>query len=195
MPKVLVVNNYPARDRAGKLESCIEGNGGAVTAVEWGDASASLFDSFDGVVLSGSPDMMTERRTEAKFLKERDAILESNAPILGICFGHQLVARAFEAEVVKDRKPVQEMIRTTVLTEDRLFAGLPKSLMLLESRHEVVKSLPAGFTLLAKSATSAIAAMKSRSRPIYGVQFHPERYSVDHPEGNAVLGNFVGMLK
>ncbi|MDG6988073.1 MAG: gamma-glutamyl-gamma-aminobutyrate hydrolase family protein [Nitrososphaerota archaeon] len=195
MPKVLVVNNYPARERAGTLQSCVEGNGGAVTAVGWGDATAPLFDSFDGVVLSGSPDMMTEGRTESKFSKEREAILESKVPILGICFGHQLVARAFQAEVVKDRKPVQEMVRTTVLAEDPLFAGLPNSLMLLESRHEVVRALPGGFTLLAKSATSAIAAMKSRSRTIYGVQFHPERYSVDHPEGNAVLGNFVGMLK
>ena len=194
MPRVLVVNNYPARDRVGALESCVGGNGATVTAVEWGAASASLFDSHDGVVLSGSPDMMTDAKTKEKFSKETEAILESKAPVLGVCFGHQLMARAFGAEVVEDRKPVLDMVRTSVLADDPLFAGLPKSLMLLESRHEVVKSLPGGFQLLAKSATSEIAAMKSRTRLLYGVQFHPERYTIDHPEGNKVVGNFVRML-
>ncbi|HKT21757.1 MAG TPA: gamma-glutamyl-gamma-aminobutyrate hydrolase family protein [Nitrososphaerales archaeon] len=195
MPKVLVVNNYPTRERVVRLEKCLEGNGATVNSAEWGAVSASKFNSFDGVVLSGSPDMMTEAKTKEKFAEEVQAVRDAAAPVLGVCFGHQLMAHAFGAQVVKDRQHVLRMVKTTVLNGDSLFEGLPDSLMLLESRHEVVKSLPKGFHLLAKSATSAIAAMRHTNRPLFGVQFHPERYTIENPDGNRVAGNFVGLLK
>jgi GMP synthase (glutamine-hydrolysing) len=193
--RVLVVNNYPSRERVQTLEMCIGGNGAAVTSVDWDGATAGKFNSFDGVVLSGSPAMMTEDGTKAKFQQEVDAILDSRVPVLGVCFGHQLMAHAFGAEVVKDTRHVLEMVKTTVLADDPLFDGLPGSLMLLESRYEVVKSLPDRFNLLARSATSRIAAMKRPGRPLYGVQFHPERFTKENPGGDRVLGNWVRMLR
>ena len=195
MPKVLVVNNYPSRERVVRLEACFEGNGASVTPAVWTDVSASKFGGFDGVALSGSPDMMSEAKTQAKFEAEARALLDTEVPVLGVCFGHQLMAHAFGAQVVKDKQHVLGMVETTVLDRDSLFRGLPTSLMLLESRYEVVKSLPSEFTLLAKSATSGIAAMKHRKRPLYGVQFHPERFTTENPEGDKVVGNFVGLLK
>ena len=87
------------------------------------------------------------------------------------------------------------MVETRVLAADTIFDGLPKSLMLLESRYEIVKSLPEGFRLIAKSRTSGIAAMKHEKRPLYGIQFHPERYTKEHPEGKRVMGNFIRTLK
>jgi GMP synthase (glutamine-hydrolysing) len=194
MVRVLVVNNYPTREKVQTLEKCLGGNGAAISRVEWGGATAGRFDSFDGVVLSGSPALMTEDGTKAKFQQEVDAILDSRVPVLGICFGHQLMAHAFGADVVKDTRHVLEMVKTTVLADDPLFDGLLGSLMLLESRYEVVKSLPEGFNLLARSATSRIAAMKRPGRPLYGVQFHPEHFTNENPGGDRVLGNWVRML-
>jgi GMP synthase (glutamine-hydrolysing) A subunit len=193
--RVLTVNNYPSRDRVETLERCVAGNGAEVVPAQWGEASAARFDSCDGVVLSGSPAMLTDPETPVKFKAEMDAVLQSKVPILGICFGHQLMARAFGAEVVRDGRHVREMIKTTVLKDDPLFGGLPRSLTLLESRYEVVKSLPPGFGLLATSATSRIAAMKDPGRPLYGVQFHPEGFTKQHPDGDRVVGNFVRMLE
>ncbi len=194
MPKVLVVNNYPSRERVERLENCVAGNGAKVTPDEWDEATPGRFDEFDGVVLSGSPAMLTDPGTTTKFRAEVDAIVGSKVPILGICFGHQLMASAFGAEVVKDTRHVLEMVTTTVLAKDPLFDGLPKSLMLLESRYEVVNGLPDGFSLLARSEASRIAAMKHPKRTVYGVQFHPERFTKEHSEGDAVVGNFVRML-
>ena len=194
MASVLAVNNYPTRERFERLEKCVKDNGALVTSIDWDRASPRLFDSYDGVVLSGSPDMMSEDRVAAKFAKEMASIVDSKVPILGVCFGHQMMARAFGAEVVKDGRPVLEMVETRVLAGDPLFEGLPRSLTLLESRHEVVKSLPRDFRLLASSTTSQIATMKHESRPLYGVQFHPERYTRDNPDGYAVVGNFVRIL-
>lgn len=194
MPKVLVVNNYPTRERVVRLVECLEDNGADVTSADWSRASASRFNSFDGVVLSGSPDMLTTARAQAKFAGEEEAVRDTTAPILGVCFGHQLVARAFGGKIVKDREPVLRMVNTEVLARDRLFEGLPRSLMLLESRHEVVESLPECFVLVARSDSSAIAAMKHERRALYGVQFHPERHTIANPDGNRVVGNFVRLL-
>jgi GMP synthase (glutamine-hydrolysing) len=193
--RVLVVNNYPSRDRVVALERCVRENGAVVDPIALERVSAAKFDSSDGVVLSGSPSMLSEARTRSKFHPEVDAVLDSESPILGVCFGHQLLAHAFGAEVVRDSRHVLEMVKTTVLKEDPLFDGLPRSLMLMESRHEVVKSLPDGFSLLARSATSRIATMKHPTRLLYGIQFHPERFTKEHPEGDAVVGNFVRMLR
>lgn len=195
MSRVLVVNNYPSRERVETLERCIRGNGAEVVPTELEDVSSRRFDSCDGVVLSGSPAMLTDPSTPSKFGGEVEAILDSKAPILGICFGHQLLARAFGAEVVKDQRHVLEMVKTTVLRADPLFGGLPKTMMLLESRYEVVSSLPDGFSLLARSTTSRIAAMKHPKRLLYGTQFHPERFTKQDPQGDRVVGNFVRMLK
>ena len=194
MASVLAVNNYPTRERFERLVSALAGNGARVASVDWDQVTARMFGSYDGVALSGSPDMMSEDRVAVKFRREMDAILDSKVQVLGVCFGHQMMARAFGAEVVKDGQHVLEMVKTEVLATDPLFEGLPRSLMLLESRHEVVKSLPRGFRLLASSATSSIATMKHESRPLYGVQSHPERYTKGNPDGNAVVGNFVRLL-
>jgi GMP synthase (glutamine-hydrolysing) len=195
LSKVLAVNNYPSRERFERLESCLDLNGANVTSTDWNRVSAKKFDSFDGVVLSGSPDMMSETRTQTKFQDEIDAMIDSRVPILGVCFGHQMMAHAFGSEVVKDGRHVLEMVKTTVIRDDPLFAGLPKSLMLLESRHEVVRSLPRGFALLARSETSEIATMKHTTRILYGVQFHPERYTKEYPDGSRVVANFLRLLK
>ena len=195
MVRVLAVNNYPSRERFERLEACLVGNGADVTSAEWNEVSSRMFDSCDGVALSGSPDMMSEPKIQAKYEREINAVVDTKVPVLGVCFGHQLMACAFGSKVVKDGRHVLEMVRTTVLADDSLFSGLPRSLTLLESRHEVVESLPDGFRLLAKSATSEIATKTHTTRPHYGVQFHPERYTTENPDGNAVVGNFVRLLK
>jgi len=192
--RVLAVNNYPTRERFERLTKCLKDNGATVESVEWNEVTTFRFNADDGVALSGSPDMMSEPRTQAKYKAEIEAIRDSSVPILGVCFGHQMMAHAFGSEVVKDGNHVLDMVKTRVLVDDPLFHGLPRALTLLESRWEVVKSLPVGFRLIASSDTSKIATMKHESRPLYGVQFHPERYTKENPDGYAVVGNFVRLL-
>jgi GMP synthase (glutamine-hydrolysing) len=194
MVRVLAVNNYPSAERFERLRRCLELNGAQVTVTDWKGCTAPAFNRFDGVVLSGSPDMASTEAAQAKFSGELESIRETKAPVMGVCFGHQLAAIAFGSRVVKDVRPVVEFVRTDVIADDPLFRGLPKSIMLVESRHEVVESLPRGFTLTARSETSRIAAMKHDRLPIYGVQSHPERYTSENPGGNKVVGNFVGLL-
>ncbi len=195
MVKVLAVNNYPTHERFKRLEGCLRGNGADVFPVEWNQISQGSFDSCDGAVLSGSPDMISDPKIQAKYEKEVGEIVDAKVPVLGVCFGHQMIAHAFGSKVVKGRKHVLDMVKTIVLADDPLFQGLPRSMMLLESRHEVVESIPKGFRLLARSETSKIAAMRHTSRPLYGVQFHPERFTNENSDGNAVVGNFIRLLR
>ncbi len=195
MVRVLAVNNYPNTERFERLRKCLAENGADVTSADWDERAASRFEEFDGVALSGAPDMMSEKSTQRKFGMEVEAIRDATVPVLGVCFGHQLMAHAFGSDVVKDTEGVLRFVKTTVLVRDSLFSGLPKDMMLLESRHEVVRTLPADFRLLARSETSPIAAMKHEKRLLYGIQFHPERYTSDNPSGKKVVGNFVKLLR
>ncbi len=195
MTKVLAVNNYPGEERFRRLRSCLEGAGAEVTSVGWEGADVPLFSKHDGVVLSGSPDMMSEDSILAKFSGEVGAIRDSRVPILGVCFGHQMIARAFGSRVVKAPAHVLKFVRTDPVVQGGLFEGLSRHPMLLESRYEVVESLPERFVPLASSETTPIAAMKHRSLPVYGVQSHPERFTKENPEGRALVRNFVEMLR
>jgi GMP synthase (glutamine-hydrolysing) len=194
LARVLAVNNYPTTERFERLRKSLAENGAEVTSTDWAETGASRFNEFDGVALSGAPDMMSEEDTQKKFRAEVDAIRDAQVPVLGVCFGHQLMAHAFGSVVVKDKEHVLRFVKTTALVRDPLFSGLPREMMLLESRDEVLQALPAGFQLLARSETSPIAAMKHDRRPLYGVQFHPERFTPDNSAGNRVIGNFVKLL-
>ncbi len=195
MAKVLVVNNYPTTERFERLRKCLAENGAEVTSIDWTQCSVSKFNSFDGVALSGSPDMLSKESTQLKFGAEIEAIVDAEVPVLGVCFGHQMMAHAFGSKVVEDGEHVLKFVKTEVLVRDGLFEGLPRPAMLLESRHEIVDPLPSGFRLLARSETSEVVAMKHEKRSLYGVQFHPERYTSENPDGKRIVGNFVRLVR
>ena len=194
MTKVLAVNNYPSLERFERLKVCLEQAGASVVTKGKDECSTSLFNDFDGVAVSGSPDMLSNPKTVKKYEAELEAIGQTNAPILGVCFGHQLLAVAFGTEVIQAQRPVLGFVNTKILVDDPLFSGLPRTSMFLESRHEIVKGLPDGFNLLAMSVESPVAAMKHKARPLYGVQSHPERYSSENPAGKRLVSNFVRIL-
>lgn len=137
-----------------------------------------------------------------------DAIRAAPRPILGICAGHQLIGRAHGAswgplgplaagEVDPDPRfaPDQRKERGFLpVSLDRacpLFAGLGKRESFFQSHYWHLASVPDGFTNRAGSAWSAIQAIERRDRPVFGVQFHPERYDEDHPAGAHILRAFA----
>ena len=195
MVRVLAVNNYPTEERFEKLRSCLLLGGAEVEVADWRGCSAGVFDRYDGVALSGSPDMLSEAAAREKYAAETRAIAEARVPVLGVCFGHQMMSLAFGGDVVKDSRHVLDFVKTSFAGEEPLFEGLGASALLLESRHDVVPAVPPGFRLLASSETTKVAAMRHRDRPLYGVQSHPERYSKENPGGRRLVQNFVTMLR
>jgi GMP synthase (glutamine-hydrolysing) len=110
-------------------------------------------------------------------------------PILGICYGMQLACQMLGADV--RGAPSREFGRAalTVLADDPLLRGVPRETSVWMSHGDQVRTLNDDFVALAATPTCPVAAVRHKSRPVYGVQFHPE---VAHtPHGNAIFINFL----
>jgi GMP synthase (glutamine-hydrolysing) len=134
--------------------------------------------AFAGIVITGSPASVTE---EAGWIGEAAGYVlgaaRAGVPVLGVCFGHQLIADAFGGRV--ERSPEgREMGTVTVdLTEDGaadpLFAGLPRRLVVQQSHEDAVAAMPEGAVHLAGNAHTACQAF-ALGEHVRAVQFHPE---------------------
>lgn len=153
----------------------------------------------DAVVISGSAARIVQASDRAKFEKVETLIKNCNTPLLGICFGHQLLCWAFGAEVGSLPKQVANRFEhVRVIQSNEIFAGFKKgqTIPLSENHYDYVlkDSLnSAGFTLLADSVSCEVEAVKHKTKPFYGVQFHPERITINdqtYPEGHRIIENF-----
>jgi GMP synthase (glutamine-hydrolysing) len=138
-----------------------------------------------GLILSGGPASVYADGAP-RLDKE---LLELGIPVLGICYGMQLVARSLGGRV--EAAEVGEFGRSqlTVREHGRLLNGLPAEQTCWMSHRDTVFEAPPGFTALASSTASPVAALESVERGIYGIQFHPE--VVHTPYGQEVLKTFL----
>ena len=138
-----------------------------------------------GVILSGGPASVYAPGAPAL---ER-ALLDLGVPVLGICYGMQLIAHELGGSV--EGAEVGEFGRSQLTVHDhgRLLAGTPHEQSCWMSHRDTVFSPPPGFAALASSTASPVAAFESVARGVYGIQFHPE--VVHTPYGQQVLTTFL----
>ncbi|MCX8195910.1 MAG: glutamine-hydrolyzing GMP synthase, partial [Acidilobaceae archaeon] len=121
----------------------------------------------EGVILSGGPLSVAEGRHD----KVAEELLALGKPLLGICYGHQLLAKVLGGEV--GRSPAPEFGPTEVtLAPDELFEGIPERVRVWMSHNDAVLSPPPGAKVLASTSGSPVAAMKHGIH--YSLQWHPE---------------------
>ena len=138
------------------------------------------------IILSGGPESTLV--PDAPDLDPQ--ILASGLPMLGICYGMQLLARRFGAKLVKlDRAEYGPATLTTVDGDSPFLADVPTRSRVWMSHGDSVLELPAGFVELASTPRCNVAAMGDVKRKIYGVQFHPEVVHTD--AGITMLANFL----
>jgi GMP synthase (glutamine-hydrolysing) len=138
-----------------------------------------------GVILSGGPASVYE----AGAPKLDPALLELGVPVLGICYGMQLMARELGGKVQSAEVGEFGRSQLSVHTNGALLAGTPEEQTCWMSHRDTVFEAPTGFVALASSTASPVAAFESRERGIYGIQFHPE--VIHTPYGQQVLSNFL----
>ena len=138
-----------------------------------------------GVILSGGPASVYADGAPA--LDRR--LLELGIPVLGICYGMQLLARELGGQVQGAEIGEFGRSQLTVADKGRLLAGTPTEQSCWMSHRDTVFSPPPGFAALASSTASPVAAFESVERGVYGIQFHPE--VVHTPYGQQVLTNFL----
>ena len=138
-----------------------------------------------GIILSGGP--MSVYDKDAPDLDER--ILKINVPVLGICYGLQLISKKLggKVEPAKDREYGRAILN--IVETSPLFNNVDKESKVWMSHGDYLTELPKGFDIIAKSDHSPIGAVANESEKIYGVQFHPEVVHTD--EGRKIIHNFL----
>ena len=139
-----------------------------------------------GIILSGGPMSVYSRKAP---LPDK-AVFELGVPVLGICFGLQVMAKFLGGKVERGLK--REYGKGTLTVKDgrcALFGKLPKSLQVWNSHGDKLTKLPEGFKTVAVTENSPYAAVEDRKRKFFGLQFHPE--VVHTPKGKTILSNFV----
>jgi len=141
----------------------------------------------DGLVLSGG----APRIGLSEALGNTDAFLDKRPlPILGICAGHQYMAKHYGGETGPSEVPEYGATEIEIADNGVILAGIPgKRITVWESHNDDVKIVPEGFTLLASSENCRVQAMEDLDRHLFGLQFHPE---VTHTQyGHDIFSNFV----
>lgn len=138
-----------------------------------------------GIVFTGGPNSAYEENAP----KIEEEIFELNIPILGMCYGMQLMAQELGGKVLKAEQREFGKTKTSVDTTSLLFDGLDEEQITWMSHFDLVSEIPEGFRGIAKTEHTPFAAMENTERKLYAVQFHPE---VEHTEyGDKMIENFL----
>lgn len=117
---------------------------------------------------------------------------DTELPVFAICGGFQFLAKAFGAEIVEMGFEERGYTRLRLMEDDPLFGGLAGPPVVYNWHHMAVRPVPREFMVLAESEACA-QAVRHRTRPLYGVQFHPEFSDRSHTDSAVIFGNFLGI--
>ncbi len=139
----------------------------------------------DGIILSGGPSYVTE--PDAPMIDR--AVFDLGVPVLGICYGMQLMVHLLGGEVGRAHSREYGYAKLSAKADCSLFAGLSEEQDVWMSHGDRIEKAPEGFTPMASTDNAPVAGIQHAAKQIFGIQFHPE---VAHtPNGPAMLENFL----
>lgn len=149
------------------------------------ETKASQLKGMKGVILSGGAASVYNKNSP----KMDRNILSLNIPVLGICYGHQLLAYTLGGKVVSGYHGEYGLTELRIKNKNRLMKNFMFPINVWMNHRDVVMALPDGYRIDASTADTKAAAFSNEAKKIYGVQFHPE---VTHTEnGDTILENFI----
>ena len=138
-----------------------------------------------GIVLSGGPSSVYEKNAP----RLPKAIFRLGLPILGLCYGHQLLAYLMGGKVIPVKKREYGISFAKIKKASGILNGLKKKERVWMSHGDAVLSCPPGFKTLAETKNAPVAAMANSKKHLFGIQWHPE--VVHTPSGNKIFKNFL----
>jgi GMP synthase (glutamine-hydrolysing) len=142
-------------------------------------------DGVVGIIFSGGPSSVFAKKAP---IPDR-ALFDLGVPVLGICYGIQLMGQLLGGKVAKSDHREYGHGTLTIRKPGRLFARLPKKLRVWNSHGDRLSKLPSGFTAIGTTDNSEFAVIEDLKRNFYGIQFHPEVFHTER--GTEVVRNFV----
>jgi len=195
-PKVVLIDNYDSFtfnlvQRLGELGALVEVIRNDALSVD-----ALLEKNPERIVLSPGPCTPLEAGICVPLVKRLaglDGMPARAIPLLGVCLGHQSLGAAFGANVIRAPKPVHGKADEVLHDGKALFAGAPKPLSAGRYHSLIVeeKSLPPALRAVARNRDGLVMALRHRTLPLFGLQFHPE--SILTPDGQTLLKNFLAV--
>jgi GMP synthase (glutamine-hydrolysing) len=162
---------------------------GVYSKIVQSDIPAADCRRFKGIILSGGPHSVLDRDRPGF----DSGVLSLGVPVLGLCYGHQLMAQSLGGNVVAGKYREYGIAQISIVKASPLFAGLSASEQIWMSHGDAVEKLPQGFEIIGLTTGCRAAAMGSEAKRMYGLQFHPE--VTDTPKGMTILENFVTICK
>nr|WP_321441082.1 aminodeoxychorismate/anthranilate synthase component II [uncultured Hyphomonas sp.] len=188
--KILVVDNYDSF--TWNLVHYLEELGAETTVVRNDELTVeeALASGADGVLLSPGPCTPNEAGICVDLIRNAPEDL----PILGVCLGHQSIGQAFGGKVITAREIRHGKLSDIHQTGGVLFQGLPETYRVVRYHSLAVRpeDLPEDLVADAFTDDGEIMALHHKTRPVYGVQFHPESILTEH--GHALLKNWLDRL-
>ncbi|MBR5303544.1 MAG: glutamine-hydrolyzing GMP synthase [Candidatus Gastranaerophilales bacterium] len=137
------------------------------------------------IMLSGGPSSVYEEGAPSADKR----IFDLNIPILGICYGMQLITHLFGGEVAPGTKKEYGQCSMEIISSSKLFEGLENNTIVLMSHGDSIAKLPEGYKVTAKSDNTPFCAIENEDKKVWAIQFHPE--VVQTHNGDKIISNFV----
>ncbi len=119
---------------------------------------------------------------------------DNDVPLFGVCLGHQAIGQAFGGKVVRGAEPMHGKVSDITHDGKSVFKGLPSPYPVTRYHSLIVEkdTLPADLEITAQTADGTIMGLSHKTKPIHGVQFHPESIATEH--GHGLLKNFTELF-
>lgn len=140
----------------------------------------------EGLILGGGPSIEDGGNSE-KYIKY------FNIPILGICLGHQLIAKAYGGKITTSDTESYAKVEININNDENLFKELSPKMEVWSSHKDELKKIPKDFNILASSNLCDVESFKHKNKDVYGIQFHPEVHHT--PKGSVIFNNFYNICK
>jgi GMP synthase (glutamine-hydrolysing) len=156
----------------------------------WNDLEGLDSRDFDIIILSGGSRFQIVGN-EGRLRDEIEIIRNCTKPLVGICYGNELIVEAYGGELEKMEVKHTGTITVDVVVPDKIFKSLSK-FEVFESHEWRIQKIPKDFVVMARSS-HGIEAIKHRNLPIYGLQFHPEK-SLANGHGREIMMNIFDLV-
>jgi GMP synthase (glutamine-hydrolysing) len=185
MKKIIIINNNLNKNNLKFVKPIMK----VVNSPEihYTEVTPEIIGDYHGIILSGTPlsdlDAVKRNIPYYQWLKDTDKA------VLGICAGHQIIAKVFDSRIIHRKEKHVGMCEVFVHGSHPILDGCSNSFIVYHLHMDVV-ALPKVFELLVYSHIREVELMKHQSKPIWGVQFHPERTK----KGRLILHNFLQLV-
>lgn len=190
--KILVVDNHS--EHLGDLKKVLEKYRAPYIIVDQRalfNGTKNLY-NISGVILSGGGPELNQKIDLSSIRADIASVLNFSVPVFGICEGHQILGEIFGGDVLERKNELKRKVKVKLKKRKFIFEGLPEIIEGYENHGRYVRNVPFSMDVVASSREDRVEAMFHKTKPIFSVQFHPEKSGEN---GEKIIKNFLDICR